>query len=189
MNTKVLKGYQAYAPIIQAISQKIPMYPAIMFAQFGIESGYYPTGVWQGNPNASGKNNLAGISLRGILEDFPSLDMFESAYINVMQQTNMITVLHAKSVESQAWALGVSPWSTSHYRDGAGTAPGTLVLQCIKDFSQEMSAAYSGQPITVLSMSQPPTPTYAELLQGQWTSTHPIETWLAKQLYDKGVQS
>ena len=95
------------------------------------ESGYYATGVWQGNEKWKGRNNLTGISPAGVIADYPDLTAYADAYARVIEDPtpsfNYPQVLAAKDVPAQLTALGWSSWNGKNHYASGGVVGGLLL--------------------------------------------------------------
>lgn len=128
----------------------------LFLAQFAIETG------WGSSYEANTDLNLAGIMYNGIactrgsygFARFASLQNFATCYKNVLNlpyYTN-VRAQSGKPFDSQAVALGESPWAASHYNDGGG--PGSLLISVEKLLPNTSTPTVT--PTTLKTSSAPP---------------------------------
>ena len=108
-------------PIIAVITKAVPqLRPETLAAQMAVET-------WYGATMVENHYNLAGISSRGRVIQFPNFEAFEKKYAETIHLPYYTAVLTAPTLEAQMTALGQSPWSAAHYA-APGTAAGSSLI-------------------------------------------------------------
>jgi hypothetical protein len=152
---------QLVLPEIEAIVRLVPeLLPQTLACQFAVETGW-------GETLAQNPYNLAGISSRGRVLQFPSSAAFVHMYANTIRLPYYRAVLEASTVEAQLQALGESPWSAAHYA-APGEPAGSTLLAVWRDNIQPLGPAIfaaaegvdqAAQPETGAVHNPAPTPT------------------------------
>jgi len=129
--TEFVAKYDSYA---QALADYFGLSKNLFLAQFAVETG------WGSSYQAEVDLNLAGINYNGIactqgeggFAKYATLDNFVTGYKNVLSLNYYSAVRGSKGkpFDTQAIALGNSPWAASHYDNGNG--PGSILIEVAK---------------------------------------------------------
>jgi hypothetical protein len=160
--------FQTWLSDARTASKQTGVLPSVILAQWADETAYGTSHAFVVG------NNFAGVSYSG-LSSFSSQAAGLAAYIAVLNQHIYDPVRKASGAQSQALALGRSPWAASHYdmadydaagqpADGTWSAPkpGADLLGIISQFNLSQfdagaggGAASSAQAVSVSSAFTP----------------------------------
>jgi flagellum-specific peptidoglycan hydrolase FlgJ len=110
---------------------------SVIMAQWGIESAYGTSQVYQNNNNLGGIKHVSssidiGVSPSGYAK-YSDLNQFTQDYIRVMHNGYYDKVLKAGNKVDAAYALGDSSYAEGKYRNG-DSRPGSSILWTIQNF-------------------------------------------------------
>lgn len=102
---------------------------SVILAQWADETGYGESLSWH-----TASWNFAGISPGGVVASYQNRTFGLTAYIQNLSASTYKSVRQAKGWQTQAIALGESPWAGGHY-DATGGGPGSDLIKIIEEFN------------------------------------------------------